>query len=105
MTAVMTSRAFDIPAGSGPAVLYVVRHAGLMPGFIAPVCPGCLETPVLDVLRLDTRDPRARRAALIISGGPPATAVSRSSGTTRSPPRGSSRPSDWHQKRRARRDT
>jgi hypothetical protein len=28
MTAVMTSRAFDIPAGSGPAVLYLVRHAG-----------------------------------------------------------------------------
>jgi hypothetical protein len=54
MTAVMTSRAFDIPAGSGPAVLYVVRHAGLMPGFIALACPGCLETPVLDVLRLDT---------------------------------------------------
>jgi hypothetical protein len=25
-----------------------------MPGFIALTCPGCLETPVLDVLRLDT---------------------------------------------------
>ena len=36
MTAVITRRAFDIPAESGLAVLYVLRH------------------PVLNVLRLDT---------------------------------------------------
>jgi hypothetical protein len=36
VTAVMTSRAFDIPAASGQTVLYVLRH------------------PVLNVLRLDT---------------------------------------------------
>src|SRR6516162_2371305 len=57
MTAVMTSRAFDIPAGSAPAVLHVVRHAVPMPGFLAPACPGCLETPVLYVLRLGTGTP------------------------------------------------
>jgi hypothetical protein len=29
MTAVLTSRAFDIPAGRGPVVLYVVRNTAL----------------------------------------------------------------------------
>jgi hypothetical protein len=51
----MTSRAFDIPAGSGPAVLYLVRHAVPDPGLsTCPDCPRCLETPVLKVLRLGT---------------------------------------------------
>src|ERR1700684_1746836 len=52
----MTSRAFDIRQPSSPAVLYVPRHAGKA----RRTCPVCLETPVLDVLRLDTpaRTPR-----------------------------------------------
>src|SRR5256885_15938870 len=55
MTAVMTSRAFDIPAGSGPAVLYLLRHAAAHAGIsTCPGCPRCLETPVLNVLNLDT---------------------------------------------------
>src|SRR6266487_780575 len=41
----MTSRAFDIPAGSGRAVLYVLRHAA-PPGRVSVM----LRT-VLDVLR------------------------------------------------------
>src|SRR5579871_3014047 len=51
----MTSRAFDIPAGSGPAVLYDVRHAAAQAELTqARNCPRCLQTPVLNVLRLDT---------------------------------------------------
>src|SRR5579859_6298783 len=51
----MTSRAFDIPAGSGPAVLYLVRHAAARAELsMCPGCPRCLKTPVLDVLKLGT---------------------------------------------------
>jgi hypothetical protein len=53
----MTSLAFDIPAGSYPAVLYVVRHAVPKPGFIALASRGCLETPLLHVLKLNTTGP------------------------------------------------
>src|SRR6516164_6344684 len=51
----MTSRAFDIPARCGPAVLHVVRHAAAHAGLSSYLnCPRCLETPVLDVLKLGT---------------------------------------------------
>src|SRR5258708_3392378 len=50
-TAVMTNRAFDIRAGSGPAVRYLVRHAAAhAEPSMCPGCPRCLETPVLNVL-------------------------------------------------------